>query len=109
MTDKKRSVTPKSGSNDVAAFLEKVARTPAPAGDGASGRLIFAMDATMSRQPAWDSALHIQSEMFAATDAIGGLNVQLVFFRGFGECKASRWMSSSPSIDAISTRRTQES
>ena len=95
MTDKKRSVTPKSGSNDVAAFLEKVARTPAPAGDGASGRLIFAMDATMSRQPAWDSALHIQSEMFAATDAIGGLNVQLVFFRGFGECKASRWMSSS--------------
>jgi hypothetical protein len=94
MTQKNRPITPKEGTDGVAAFLDKVARTPAPASDGGTGRLIFAMDATMSRQPTWDRAIHIQSEMFAATDDIGGLAMQLVFFRGFGECKASRWMSS---------------
>lgn len=88
-----RPVPAEESVSDVAAFLDKVARTPAPASDGQTGRLIFAMDATMSRQPTWDRALHIQSEMFAATDSIGGLAVQLVFFRGFGECKASRWMT----------------
>ena len=94
MSDKKRPVAPKDNHSDVAAFLEKVARTPAPASDGKAGRLIFAMDATMSRQPTWDRALHIQAEMFTATDSIGRLNVQLVFFRGFGECKASKWYAS---------------
>lgn len=81
---------------EVAAFLERAARVPAPAtaatgDDGPRGRLIFAMDATMSREPGWDMACRIQGEMFAATKAIGGLDVQLVYFRGFGECKAGKW------------------
>ena len=84
---------PKASSGDVAAFLEKLARTPAiMPGDG-RGRLIFAMDATASREPSWDRACHIQAEMFKETEALGGLEVQLVFYRGFGECKASRWMA----------------
>lgn len=62
------------------------------------GRLIFAMDATASREPSWDNACHIQGEMFLATDALGGLDVQLVFYRGFGECKASPWVSSSEDL-----------
>ena len=33
--------------------------------------------------------------MFQATDGLGGLEVQLVFFRGFGECKSSPWVSTS--------------
>jgi hypothetical protein len=51
------------------------------------------MDATMSRQPTWDLALGIQADMFRAVKAIGGLDVQLVYFRGAGECRASKWVS----------------
>ena len=49
------------------------------------------MDATASREPRWDQACQIQGTMFQTTAAIGGLAVQLVFYRGFGECKASKW------------------
>ncbi len=56
------------------------------------GRLIFAMDATMSRQPSWDLALELQADMFKAVKAVGGLDVQLVYFRGFNECQASKWV-----------------
>jgi hypothetical protein len=80
-----------SSDSDVAAFLGKVkAMTPAKA--GGRGRLLFAMDATMSRQPSWDMALTLQGEMFRAVKEIGGLDVQLVYFRGFDECRASRWV-----------------
>ena len=76
----------------VATFLDQVARTPKPArGPDQRGRLIFALDATMSRQPTWDRACQIQAEMFEATREIGGLDVQLVYYRGFGECRAGKW------------------
>lgn len=82
-----------SSRDDVDAFLAKVSSMPPTVGGDGHGRLIFAMDATMSRQPSWDRAQHIQGEMFAETAKIGGLDVQLIFFRGFGECKASKWVS----------------
>lgn len=84
----------KSSGDDVASFLEQVARTPNLKAHGARGRLIFAMDATASREPTWDRACHLQAEMFRETEALGGLEVQLVFYRGFGECKASPWVNS---------------
>ena len=62
-------------------------------GDPARGRLIFAMDATASRQPTWDQACDVQAGMFLEADRLGGLDVQLVFFRGLGECRAGRWVS----------------
>ena len=43
---------------------------------------MFAMDATASREPTWDQACDLQAEMFPATDGLGGLEVQLVFYRG---------------------------
>jgi hypothetical protein len=92
VSDEKKNVTaprPQS-TGDVDAFLEK-ARAVAPA--SGRGRLIFALDATMSRQPTWDLAQSIQGEMFRATAAQGGLEVQLVYFRGFDECRASRFVS----------------
>jgi hypothetical protein len=55
------------------------------------GRLIFALDATQSRQPTWDMACQLQAEMF---QEVSNLDVQLVFYRGLGECKASGWVSS---------------
>lgn len=65
------------------------------------GRLIFALDATMSRQPTWDLAQSIQGEMFRTTAAQGGLDVQLVYFRGFGECRASRFVSGGEGLGAL--------
>ena len=79
-----------SASRDVADFLAEVAKTPARGQAG--GRLIFALDATMSRQPTWDAASAIQADMFAETAAIGELLVQLVYFRGFREFEASPWL-----------------
>ena len=82
-------------ADQVSAFLAKVAATPAVKSASGRGRLLFAMDATASREPSWDQACHLQAEMFQATDGLGGLEVQLVFFRGFGECKSSPWVSTS--------------
>ncbi len=77
---------------EVAAFIDKM-KTIAPVASGDRGRLLFAMDATMSRAPTWDMALALQGEMFAAVKEIGGLDVQLIYFRGTGECRASKWVS----------------
>ncbi len=85
------------GTAAVKRFLNQVAVAPRRAGGG-RGRLIFAMDATASREPTWDHACHIQGEMFAATDNLGGLEVQLVFYRGFGECRASPWVTNSTEL-----------
>lgn len=82
----------KTGRSEIDDFLAKVAATPAPISAGGRGRLIFAMDATMSREPAWDNACQIQGEMFRETALLGGLDVQLVYYRGFGECRASKWV-----------------
>ena len=61
------------------------------------------MDATMSREATWDRAMSIQSEMFAETSRIGGLDVQLVFFRGFNECRASKWVSEPKALAKLMT------
>jgi hypothetical protein len=50
------------------------------------------MDATASREPSWDRACQVQGQMFLETAALGGLDVQLVYYRGFDECRASRWV-----------------
>ena len=83
---------------DVDAFLRRVAAAPAPVKQGETGRLIFAMDATASREPTWDRACQIQGEMFDATASLGGLSVQLVYYRGFGECRASGWVQDSRAL-----------
>lgn len=87
-----------SADGEVGAFLDKLARTPNVKPAGTRGRLIFGMDATASRQPSWDRASHLQNQMFLQTGALGGLDVQLVFFRGFSECKASPWVSDSAKL-----------
>jgi len=78
---------------EVDAFLDKVATMPAVRAGSGRGRLIFALDATASREPTWDRASRLHGEMFEATEALGGLDVKLVFYRGYDECKASRWLS----------------
>jgi hypothetical protein len=100
-----KETTPVTTENDggVSDFLEKVRGLPPLAKGGDRGKLIFAMDATMSRQPSWDRALSIQAEMFAETARIGGLDVQLVYFRGFNECRASKWVSNPTALAKLMT------
>lgn len=93
-------LAPKAGDERIAAFVEAVRAAPAVANHG-RGRLIFALDATMSRQPTWDMAQHLQSRMFQAAADSGGLDVQLVFFRGMGECRASRFVSGGEGLAAL--------
>ena len=93
MSDGDKLAKRQADRRDVEAFLEKVAKTPAIRPAGSRGRLLFGMDATASRGPTWDRAANIQGEMFQVTSALGGLDIQLAFFRGFGEFKVSKWTS----------------
>jgi hypothetical protein len=86
-----------STSEDIAAFVAK-ARAMSPHGAGSRGRLVFALDATMSRQPTWDMACTLQAEMFREAAAIGSLDIRLVYYRGFNECRATGWISDSAEL-----------
>lgn len=96
----------RSSRGEIDAFLEKTRELSQGAGASPAGRgrLIFALDATMSRQPTWDSACAIQGDMFEVTAAIGGLDVQLVYFRGLGECRASKWAGDANRLGALMSR-----
>lgn len=98
MTDKdpiarSKATAPRQGtvSSDIAAFVQKVGAMARP-NAAQDGRLLFALDATMSRQPTWDLACSLQAEMFRAIPKPSALQVQLLYFRGFGECQASKWV-----------------
>lgn len=90
---------------DAATFLAQM-KARAPRQGGGRGRLIFAMDATMSRQPTWDMALSLQADMFQAVREVGGLDVQLIYFRGFGECRASKWVQDPGELARLMTTVT---
>ncbi|HXW25232.1 MAG TPA: VWA domain-containing protein [Xanthobacteraceae bacterium] len=92
-----------SARPEIDAFIAR-ARTLAPTLEaGRRGRLIFALDATMSRQPTWDAACQLQAEMFREAAAIGGLEVQLVYYRGFDECQASGWVTDGARLAGLMT------
>jgi len=89
----------RSSASEISEFL-KAAKATAPLKPG-DGRLIFALDATMSRQPTWDLACDLQAKMFSVADTLDGLAVQLVYFRGLGECRASRWTRTSGDLASM--------
>lgn len=90
MSDSKK-LPSQSDSREVQAFLEKLARTPTVKPAGRKGRLIFALDATASREPTWREACRIQAEMFDAAAALGGLEIQLCYYRGMTDFEAFPW------------------
>lgn len=98
MADKRDKLPTKSTSAEVDAFLAKVAAMPTVKASGSRGRLMFAMDATASREPSWDVACDIQAEMFKETAALGGLDIQLCYYRGFNEFFVSRWFNNSSEL-----------
>jgi hypothetical protein len=73
-------------SRDITRFVEK------------QPRLLFAIDATASRQPTWDTASHLQQEMFLATRKLASLAVQLCYYRGFNEFFSSDWLTDSEQL-----------
>ncbi len=77
---------------DVDSFLDAVKQTPPTAVSEGRGRLVFSLDATASRQATWDHAMSLQNAMFMNTRGIGELDVQLAYYRGFDECRASPWL-----------------
>ena len=91
----KSGQTSVSKSSDVQSFLSQVAATPNSAGNA---HLIFALDATASREETWDVARQLQTEMFLSARSLGGLNLQLCYFRGFAEFFSSRWESNADEI-----------
>lgn len=110
MTDRKLSVsgvgapsaTQRSGSGEIEAFVRQARALGATA--SGSGRLILSLDATMSRQPTWDLACTQQAEMFDAVGKAGALAVQLVYFRGLGECRSSSFVTDTESLKRLMTR-----
>jgi hypothetical protein len=92
-----------STSDDIAAFVAK-ARAMSPHAAGARGRLVFALDATMSRQPTWDMACTLQADMFREAASLGSLDVRLVYYRGFNECRATDWISDSAKLARLMSK-----
>ena len=86
-----------SKSSDVQKFLSQAAATPSNA------HLIFALDATASREETWGVARQLQTEMFLSARSLGGLKLQLCYFRGFAEFFSSRWESEADEIVRIMT------
>src|SRR6516225_567307 len=86
------ALAPTTSPTKIDLFLDRLAARNAP-----SGRLIFALDATASRQETWDRAVELQASMFDAVTQVGGLEIQLVFYRGT-ECCSSRWMTDAQAL-----------
>lgn len=87
----------RSSDAEIQEFLRKVAAVPVR-NKGAQGRLIFALDATASRQPTWDRACQLQGEMFTETANLGSLAIQLVWYRGFGDFGVAPWLTEAPAL-----------
>src|ERR1700680_831989 len=71
-----------SSRSEIDAFLAQVGKLKSGTEPGKRGRLIFALDATLSRQPTWDTACRLQADMFREAASIGGLDIQLGYYRG---------------------------
>ncbi len=91
MSKDDKALSGESRRAEIDGFLRTLAATPRVTVPARRGRLIFAMDATASRQPTWDQACHIQAQMFTQTAALGGLEIRLCYFRGLLEFHCCPW------------------
>ena len=95
----------RSGAKSIDQFISRVNQLPQRKSDVAKtgGRLLFALDATASRQPSWDRACQLQAQMFKAADTLNGLELQLCYYRGFNEFHYSPWLYNSQELLRIMT------
>jgi hypothetical protein len=54
-------------------------------------RIAIVIDATQSREATWDNAAQLQAEMFSEAAKLGGLQMQVTYFRGPSEVRSSGW------------------
>ncbi|HUL89987.1 MAG TPA: VWA domain-containing protein [Pseudolabrys sp.] len=102
--DPQQTPAPVSPKPEIENFIEQVRSLGPSTARSGRGRLIFALDATMSRQPTWDTACMLQADMFREASSIGGLDIQLVYFRGLSECRASGWVAGSERLAELMSR-----
>jgi hypothetical protein len=98
---KSQTPAPHSSRADIDAFIKTAREVGALRRTAGQGRLVFALDATISRQPTWEMASIIQADMFREAAAIGSLDIQLIYYRGLGECRASKWVADGDTLAAI--------
>lgn len=101
MKAKKSSLpSTRSSGSELKQFLATISTLPQRSSDQQfkGGRLIFALDATASRQPSWNKARELQNQMFNAASQLGGIQVQLCYYRGFNEFYGSPWLSDTQSL-----------
>lgn len=79
-----------STNRSVDQFLSAAARTKLP-GARTTHRLLFALDATASRQATWDLACELHAELFNEAARIGNIAIQLCYYRGLEEFVATPW------------------
>jgi hypothetical protein len=106
LTTTTTTTAPQPVDQQAADFLRKVkelgsAKAALEAITKPAGRIIFAMDATSSREPTWELARNLQLDMFQAA---AGLEVQLVYFRGVNECRHSKWVSQPSALEMLMGR-----
>jgi hypothetical protein len=101
LPDAKSSTATSSTAKEIADFVAK-ARAMAP--QAGRARLVFALDATLSRQPTWDMACALQADMFREVAALGSLDIRLIYYRGLGECRASSWISDSAQLAKLMSK-----
>lgn len=90
-------------NQDVENFLATVRATKPPASVSEEPhRILFALDATASREPTWDLAMSLHAELFQAVADEGASStqvaVQLVYYRGYNEFHALPWSTSPASL-----------
>ncbi|MGU3493835.1 VWA domain-containing protein [Xanthobacteraceae bacterium A53D] len=103
MADDRKVPAGAAPQSEIDQFLASVKSVGAPRAAG-RGRLVFAMDATASRQPTWDLACGLQAGMFEVAAGLGGLEVQLVYYRGMDECRASPYVAEATRLAALMNR-----
>jgi hypothetical protein len=81
---------------DVQAFLQRARNLQRF--QGGRARLLFAIDATASRQPTWDLATSLQADMFRATADVAPLAIQLAYYRGLSELHFDHWQSDTEAL-----------
>lgn len=103
LADASQDRTLPAGRQSVAGFLATARKVPpSPRAKRATTRILFALDATASREPTWDMATNLHAELFEAA-AGAGVAVQLAYYRGYREFHASPWSASAPALLAEMT------
>lgn len=95
-----RKLSPPSPSSQIQSFLEQVAKTPAITPRAGTGRLLFALDATASREPTWREARRLQAGMFDVAASLGGLTIQLCHYQGLADFVTTPWLTQARDLQA---------